>query len=428
MRRTTRRALLASAGALGLSTTGWAVRAQDKPLRIRRNIRDLGPNDDDVSAYRIAVSKMRASGAWDRQVAIHADMSLVHHSSWRFLPWHRLQLVHLERIVAKVSGKDDFAMPYWDWADDRIPEIFVDDPVFRMDGRECAPQDSIAEFLTANKTKLTDRSRDDFGTFFGRPRQADQPSDAETGHQHFSGSGEWSGHNLIHSFVGGDMGRLDRSPNDPIFWLHHANVDRIWAVGWGDRHSNGAYPDDWEAERLSGYVEPDGSMSPEARAIDTISTTALGYDYGRPAPAVGAGRAFPKAPRPPRIVHYTFEMTRLGPGRGVIELPPEARGAMDATATGYLKIDPDPSHSSVLRVSALDLTEDQTVFDDKVFQVAMGMKTPVQGYRLNLNWGSVGPKGLRIEAETGPLVGRKAGPHPPALVSFVVEAQARFYD
>jgi hypothetical protein len=80
-----------------------------------------------------------------------------------------------------------------------------------------------------------------------------------------------------------------------------------------------------------------------------------------------------------------------------------------------------------LRVRAFDLTEGSTVFDDKVFLVPMGMKSEVQGYRLKLDWGSVGPKGLRLEAETGPLVGRKAGPHPPALVSFVVDAQATFY-
>lgn len=429
--RTTRRNLVVGAGALGLAAAASRfTAAQDKPLRIRRNVRDLGPNDDDITAYRTAIVKMRANGSWARQVAIHADMNLLHHSSWRFLPWHRLQLVHLEKIVASLSGKDDFAMPYWDWADDRIPQLFVDDPVFNLDGRECQPQDSIAEFLKANKTRLTDRSRDDFGTFFGKPRQEGQASDSETGKQRFSGSGEWSGHNLIHSFVGGDMGSLDTSPNDPLFWLHHSNVDRNWAMGWSARHSNNPYADAWGEERLVGYVEPDGSPSPQAHAIDTISTTALGYDYFRAPPPVAAAPrgGLPKAARPPRLVHYTFEMTRLGPGKGVIVLPPEARGATSATATGYFKIDPDPTHSSVLRVSALDMTHDYAVFDDKVFQVPMGMKTPVQGYRLNLNWGEVGPKGLKIEVETGPLVGRRAGPHPPLLVSFTVDAQALFYD
>ena len=34
-------------------------------------------------------------------------------------------------------------------------------------------------------------------------------------------------HNLVHRWVGGSMGP-GTSPNDPVFFLHHCNVDRIW--------------------------------------------------------------------------------------------------------------------------------------------------------------------------------------------------------
>lgn len=34
-------------------------------------------------------------------------------------------------------------------------------------------------------------------------------------------------HNQVHTWVGGDMGPFS-SPNDPVFFLHHCNVDRIW--------------------------------------------------------------------------------------------------------------------------------------------------------------------------------------------------------
>jgi tyrosinase len=37
----------------------------------------------------------------------------------------------------------------------------------------------------------------------------------------------WRTHNTGHNFIGGHMGGAF-SPNDPIFWLHHANVDRLW--------------------------------------------------------------------------------------------------------------------------------------------------------------------------------------------------------
>lgn len=34
-------------------------------------------------------------------------------------------------------------------------------------------------------------------------------------------------HNRIHMFVGGDMSPSS-SPNDPVFFLNHCNVDRVW--------------------------------------------------------------------------------------------------------------------------------------------------------------------------------------------------------
>jgi tyrosinase len=35
-------------------------------------------------------------------------------------------------------------------------------------------------------------------------------------------------HNGVHDWVGGTMGLLETAAADPIFWMHHANIDRIW--------------------------------------------------------------------------------------------------------------------------------------------------------------------------------------------------------
>jgi tyrosinase len=43
-------------------------------------------------------------------------------------------------------------------------------------------------------------------------------------------------HNRVHAWVGGSMNNVGSSPNDPVFWLHHANVDRLWAI-WQRMHS-----------------------------------------------------------------------------------------------------------------------------------------------------------------------------------------------
>ena len=52
-------------------------------------------------------------------------------------------------------------------------------------------------------------------------------------------------HNGIHVWIGGQMGRVPTAPNDPVFWLHHCNIDRLWAI-WQTRHPDLAdqYPPD----------------------------------------------------------------------------------------------------------------------------------------------------------------------------------------
>lgn len=44
-------------------------------------------------------------------------------------------------------------------------------------------------------------------------------------------------HNFGHGWVGGRMNDIFYSPADPIFWLHHAEVDRQWHI-WQQSHPN----------------------------------------------------------------------------------------------------------------------------------------------------------------------------------------------
>ena len=47
-------------------------------------------------------------------------------------------------------------------------------------------------------------------------------------------------HNRVHVWIGGSM-LINTSPNDSVFFLHHCNVDRIWAL-WQDLRSNHGLP------------------------------------------------------------------------------------------------------------------------------------------------------------------------------------------
>lgn len=66
-------------------------------------------------------------------------------------------------------------------------------------------------------------------------------------------------HNRVHVWVGGSMGPMS-SPNDPIFFLHHCNVDRLWAQ-WQAANPTVPFIPDRSTPALTG---PDGHNLPDA--------------------------------------------------------------------------------------------------------------------------------------------------------------------
>lgn len=77
-------------------------------------------------------------------------------------------------------------------------------------------------------------------------------------------------HNGVHVWVGGTMGFISTAPADPIFWLHHANIDRIWDM-W-QRDNPGENPN---------LVGSDATMDPwmSFGEVDTRTVSGLGYVY-----------------------------------------------------------------------------------------------------------------------------------------------------
>ena len=72
---------------------------------------------------------------------------------------------------------------------------------------------------------------------------------------------------------------LMTSPNDPIFFLHHANIDRLWAE-WQATHPAKTY------EPKSGYAgnNADSAMAPfgDMRPQQVEDVSDLGYRYVSP--------------------------------------------------------------------------------------------------------------------------------------------------
>jgi tyrosinase len=258
------------------------------PVRIRRDVNNLLKSDPHkiLEFYGKAIREMQKKRlddplSWRYQAAIHdyppppdvaklfADKAdkkdptssnpppktetdtywrKCEHGSWFFLSWHRMYLHYFEKIimgiVAKMpGGPTDWALPYWNYSSTApnsglLPRPFWDppndsNPLF---ARRTANANKGVAFLDpdGSEISLDCLKRTPFAgtglSVFGGPQI----------HHHDiapAGALENAPHNLIHGALGQDGGLMNdpgTAALDPIFWLHHSNIDRLWEV-WVQR-------------------------------------------------------------------------------------------------------------------------------------------------------------------------------------------------
>ena len=429
--------LASAAGAASAQLSGYR---SPGGLRVRRNISTMAANDPDLQALRYAIGQMRAttgSLSWLTQRQVHAA-PWGHHNSWRFLPWHRFQLYYLERIIAKVSGKADFAYPYWNWDDDRAPAVFFQrrSPLYDAT-RTINWTSKISDYIGFEWSSgvagrdFWARTDNEFGDFFGSPNPSGEPG------MGYAGSGEQYGHNLVHLFCGGRMRNLVDSPLDPIFWSHHANLDRQWAI-WTEVHGARNFPGEWGAEPCTGYVDDDGYLASARTASESIDTRPLGYTYDdvKLAYAGLAREAWPGAPdpAPQRVIQQTLQMQQQTPGLGRIYMPPQLlsnlRGAYGPyiDAAGFIQVRGGEGY--VVRLTSRSADGARIFGQDALFSVPMGgMAMNAMGHRVQLK--ALIPRdpqalyqGFWIEAEAARLRGERPGAAP-QIASFVLNYRAQ---
>jgi hypothetical protein len=226
-----------------------------------------------------------ADSVWDTCQA-HFDDS----RSRYFLPWHRMYVLFFEQIIRNVSGNAAFTLPYWDYTDRAkraLPEQFRmrNDPVW---GPLFRPE--------RNNGVNAGRPIDQVG---GTPINLDDMrspvyADTGTGDAGFCSNLDQGLHGAVHVDVGNEragMGDVPWAANDPIFWMHHCNIDRIWA-SWNK--AGGKNPGD------SGFVDEtftfaDGSGSRvQSKVGDVLDTAQLNYVYDRYLDRPPASAPFPQ--------------------------------------------------------------------------------------------------------------------------------------
>jgi len=203
--------------------------------------------------YKKAVTAMISDGSYEKLVKIHAEMKHKMHDMpgiglvgrLRFLPWHRAYLVHFEAELQK-RDKNSF-VPYWDWVAGGVPDWL----------KGFKPKVGGVENKRNDLTKpITDQSRID-----DLLKITDYPT--------FTHELELDPHNSGHVALGEPMMHVPVAPSDPIFWMHHGQVDRVWAL-WQDRNPG-------KGPILSA---PDDVMDPWTEDVKKLnSISSLGYSY-----------------------------------------------------------------------------------------------------------------------------------------------------
>jgi tyrosinase len=89
---------------------------------------------------------------------------------------------------------------------------------------------------------------------------------------------EFNPHDGVHQSIGGNMSVVALSSRDPIFFLHHANVDRLW-TDWNRRgNANSAEPM-WRDFAFNGNFIDGGGARWDVSVSDLVSPPTLGYRY-----------------------------------------------------------------------------------------------------------------------------------------------------
>jgi len=269
------------------------VKALAAPLPRRQEINGLALNSATVQTLRdgVRILKNRLPGqgpSWTDFSNIHGTaaggFNKCPHGNWYFLPWHRAFLLSYERMIRAVTGNSAFAMPYWDWAANRtVPQAFKDatyngqtNPLYVAARHN---NYSIPDIYSGPTVMANVYSQTNFELFASsRPMGQNNTNQSWIQGSGTQGTLEATPHNNIHNKLGGYMPD-GNSPMDPIFLMHHGNIDRIW-WSWNCRGGVNSTDPLWrDMPFTNNYYNPNGSWA-TYRPSDLLSISTLGYTYG----------------------------------------------------------------------------------------------------------------------------------------------------
>ena len=334
-----------------------------------------------------AILELKRRGIYDQFVLRHANAnaSAIHRSP-AFLPWHRRFIWDFESELQRVSGNPDLGLPYWNWPEGGANASMWDDNLLGGDGNPVTQVVNNGPFRSGEWTVINSSGQQagPLTRAFGRESWATSlptlqqiqdvllitPYDAANWNANVNQSfrNQLEGfrgpnlHNRGHGWVGGSMLPMT-SPNDPIFFMHHCMVDKLW-YEWQLRFprqgylpvNNGPFGQNETDPMDSTPASPIG-----ARPLDVLDSRGLNIEYDQLLP----GTPIPDAPDTGNEISSTELIVNATATNAQISTSGEEdKYYFDVTEFSPFSIETSGASDTTLALFGSDNETNQIAFDD----------------------------------------------------------------
>lgn len=206
-------------------------------VRVRKNANGLTPAERD--RFIAALARLNQQGGYQIYQSIHKAGYFDAHEGPAFFPWHRAFVLQLERSLQAIDPR--VALPYWKF-DELAPNVFAAEFMGADDGTLDGTLGFQRVRFSSGHPFLqwqVDGLRILRGAIDHRALpsvQGDPSTLAVDPYINFQDS-EGSPHGDAHTWTDGWMGNPTIAVRDPLFFLLHCNVDRLWAE-WQQEHKH----------------------------------------------------------------------------------------------------------------------------------------------------------------------------------------------
>lgn len=255
----------------------FKARYNPNVVMVRKNVYSLSAAE--ITSIKTGVTAMKAlpytnKTSWEYQAAIHGTTRPDNLPSWNtchmpgasffFLAWHRMYVYFFERILRAKSGNASLTLPYWNYQTNAvIPPDWrssaAGNPLY--DGTRSSTLNAggslPASIMTGINNALALVPYYDFQTNLNGP------------------------HGSVHTTINGNMYSTSTAAKDPVFWLHHCNIDRLWAA-WLRKCNGQANPTDnpWLTKTYTFFDENGTAVSMNgSQVVNTAGQLNYKYDF-----------------------------------------------------------------------------------------------------------------------------------------------------